>query len=1141
VLHVLEGYLAELERGVLPHPDELLARHPDLAEPLKAYLASLDFLHRAAVSLHGPPRPDSPRADDPDAPGRLGDFRILREVGRGGMGVVYEAEQISLARRVALKVLPFAATMDSRQLQRFQNEARAAASLEHPHIVPVYGVGCERGVHYYTMKFIDGKSLAQVIADLRVARPESSKGVAGPKSTPFEDSGRATPVKNGGSENTVPVAALTTQRAPRDKAAYRQIAEWGIQAAEALEHAHSLGIVHRDIKPANLMIENSPASADHSPLTTHHSPKLWITDFGLARTAADAGLTITGDVLGTLRYMSPEQALAKHGLVDHRTDVYSLGVTLYELLTGRPAVEGKDREEILNAITRDEPQRPRALDASIPQDLETILLKAIAKTPSERYATARELADDLRRSQEQRPIHARRPTLLQRVSKWAGRHQRAVVLSLAVLLLMVLMLTVSMALIVRSEAEAVEQREQAQGQRRRAEDRERDLWRQGYPANILAAHHAWQVGNLEQARELLEQYLPREGREDLRGFEWKYLWNLCREELEQPRVLRGHRGAVFYATYSPDGKLLATCGQDQTTRLWDATTGELLKTFLGHVHDVNCVLFTRDGRLLVTASDDGSIRTWNVTTGKQRSILAWVPQLNPHWLLPFPHPFVGFPLFVEAAHIALSPDERTLAAAYWDGTVRLYDFPAGTERMVLRAHPPKAEAVAFGSDGRILVTGGRDGTAKVWDLATGKLVFTPQEKVGVVKSVAAARTVPLIALANYHGKIAVWNPVTGKELLSFTEGSKIQHVAFSADDKWLVACSDSGVVCTLEHTTAKLLNARQESSGRLWCVAFSPDGNTQATAGQDGTVLLTPRRRDPAPWISSVEHLALQRDGTTLVAAHGNCVRWFDTRFRRPEQDTLRLPPTETSWCLSADGQTLLTHDGDRVLRIWDLKWKKLRATLPPYDAPLAVRLSGDGRTLYTSPWDKPIIRAWDTATGAELRPISEPDLSGGYIWLSRDGRLLTTYNYPNLLVRASESHRVLARLTVSYRGVHSAAYCWQGKKLAIAWGNLSIVLDDLETGQRSAPLLGHQGPIYSMAFSPDGKTLASASCDGTVKLWHVATAKEMLTLKGHRGRVGFVAFSRDGSLLVSRGDGADSQGEAFLWDGRDYEMKAEP
>jgi serine/threonine protein kinase len=151
VLHVLEGYLAELERGVLPHPDELLARHPDLAKPLQAYLASLDFLHRAAASLHGPSRPDSPHADDPDAPGRLGDlgdFRILREVGRGGMGVVYEAEQISLARRVALKVLPFAATMDSRQLQRFQNEARAAASLEHPHIVPVYGVGCERGVHY---------------------------------------------------------------------------------------------------------------------------------------------------------------------------------------------------------------------------------------------------------------------------------------------------------------------------------------------------------------------------------------------------------------------------------------------------------------------------------------------------------------------------------------------------------------------------------------------------------------------------------------------------------------------------------------------------------------------------------------------------------------------------------------------------------------------------------------------------------------------------------------------------------------------------------------------------------------------------------------------------------------------------------
>jgi len=256
---------------------------------------------------------------------------------------------------VALKVLPFAATMDQRQMQRFQNEARAAASLQHPHIVPVHAVGCERGVHYYAMQFIDGQSLASLIEQQRTGASNPATAL------PTTDS------KAGPANATVSAAAATTGRTPYDAAYFRRAAEWGIQAAEALEHAHSVGIVHRDIKPANLMIDGNGS--------------LWVTDFGLARTAADAGITMTGDVLGTLRYMSPEQALAKHGLVDHRTDVYSLGVTLYELLTGKPAADGKDREEILNHITLEEPRQPRSFDSSISRDLETVVLKAMARFP----------------------------------------------------------------------------------------------------------------------------------------------------------------------------------------------------------------------------------------------------------------------------------------------------------------------------------------------------------------------------------------------------------------------------------------------------------------------------------------------------------------------------------------------------------------------------------------------------------------------------------------------------------------------------------------------------------------------------------------------------------------------------------------
>jgi tetratricopeptide (TPR) repeat protein len=401
--------------------------HPDCAEELRRLMPALALLAEVSRS------PGTIAASGDDAlVGQLGDFRILREVGRGGMGVVYEAEQTSLGRRVALKVLPFASTMDAKQLQRFKNEARAAASLHQEHIVPVYAVGCERGVHFYAMQFIDGKSLAVLIRQLR-GRPAFSVGGAaeGKQSESSHHRFRARdsvePVdpsvtrdatapfvteSHGGSVTapaaTEGVATLCTQLSRDDRARYRAIAEMIAQAADALEHAHSLGIVHRDVKPGNLMLD----SAGH----------LWVTDFGLARFSSDADLTMTGDLLGTLRYMSPEQALARHGLVDHRTDVYSLGATLYELLTLRPAVDGDDKQEILRKIAFEEPRTPRSIDRTIPAELETIALKALTKELAERYATAADLAEDLRRWLGDRTIMARRPTLVQRARKLARRH-----------------------------------------------------------------------------------------------------------------------------------------------------------------------------------------------------------------------------------------------------------------------------------------------------------------------------------------------------------------------------------------------------------------------------------------------------------------------------------------------------------------------------------------------------------------------------------------------------------------------------------------------------------------------------------------------------------------------------------------------
>jgi serine/threonine protein kinase/Tfp pilus assembly protein PilF len=458
VAEVTDDFLERLHRGERPQIEDYAERYPEIASLVRQVFPALQVVR--AIT------PDATLTGDQSRTalaGRLGDYRIIREVGRGGMGVVYEAEQVSLGRKVALKVLPFAAVLDERQLQRFKNEAQAAAQLHHTNIVPVFSVGCERGVHYYAMQYIEGSTLAEVIHELRqLTDPEAAQEERPPSraselatdltsgrlaaqngSSTEARLGENAPTKDGSSAALEAIAPELSTRSP---AFFRSVANLGVQAAEALEHAHELGVVHRDIKPSNLLLDTRG--------------NLWITDFGLARLESDPGLTMTGDVLGTVRYMSPEQALGKHLLLDHRTDIYSLGVTLYELLTLRPALDGRDRQELLRKVADEDPRLPRRLNSAIPADLETIVLKATAKEPERRYATAKEMAADLGRFLGDKPIQAKRPTLAQRAAKWSRRH-RAVVASGVVLLVMaVIALSVSTILIWQEQARTEEARDQ---------------------------------------------------------------------------------------------------------------------------------------------------------------------------------------------------------------------------------------------------------------------------------------------------------------------------------------------------------------------------------------------------------------------------------------------------------------------------------------------------------------------------------------------------------------------------------------------------------------------------------------------------------------------------------------------------------
>ena len=418
-----EEFVARYRRGERPSVSEYARKYPEFADQLPGVLQAMVLLEELSPAKQG--NTTSNLANDGVALKQLGEYRILREIGRGGMGVVYEAEQESLGRHVALKVLPFHALMDPTSLERFRREARAVAGLHHSNIVPVFSVGEQQGVHYYAMQLIQGQALDEVLREVK--RMHGVK--AAECSQPLGMSNAARTLLQGGfgplsdASGKTPLSASSVSSHPY----FRNAARLGVQVADALAYAHSQGVLHRDIKPSNLLLDT---------LGT-----IWVTDFGLAKAGAQVELTHTGDIVGTLRYMPPERF---KGWSDPRSDVYSLGLALYELVTLQPAFDESDRVLLMQQIVREEPPRPRKLDRHIPRDLETIILKACAKEPGHRYPSATELAEDLRRFLDDKPIQARRSSAFEKTWRWCRRNPAVSTLTASVALLMVMVTLVSL-------------------------------------------------------------------------------------------------------------------------------------------------------------------------------------------------------------------------------------------------------------------------------------------------------------------------------------------------------------------------------------------------------------------------------------------------------------------------------------------------------------------------------------------------------------------------------------------------------------------------------------------------------------------------------------------------------------------------
>ena len=700
----------------------------------------------------------------------LGDFRLLREIGRGGMGIVYEAEQISLARRVALKVLPFAGVLDERRLQRFRNEARAAAGLQHAHIVPVHAVGSDRGVHYYAMQYIEGRTLAAVIAEARDHRLAAGQRPARPAGPRLNDEMIA-------GADTQPVRVGSTAADGARTLDVRTLVQWTIDVAEALDYAHSVGVIHRDIKPANLLVD-----------TRGH---IWVTDFGLAQFEADVSLTQTGDMLGTLRYMSPEQALGQRELVDQRADVYSLGVTLYELLSLRPAFPETNHAELLRRIECDDPKPLRDHERSIPAELETIVFKAIDKLPATRYATAKEFADDLRRFLNDQPIRARRPTWRGRLAKWSRRH-RALTRSLAIAgVLSLVSAAVAAGFVLHARQQTELERIARQVDAKASAAVQKVVLDHEYVTRINRADRAIRQGDLADAGRHLSD--AGDGQTP-RGFEFHYLRRLSRNEVHE--IGRHDRGKVYCLEISPDGERLASCGTDGI-RIWDLATNRLVQTLTAHKWDVNTVRFSPDGRLLASASDDATALVWDTETW---GVVAKLQHTGPcggggftpdgRWLMTGEHnEWIGTDIKVDDPKILV-----TSPGYVGENVMRVWDTQTWNVEAVVKGNGEKLTAGDMFDDGLRAVTGDMLGNLTVWNVPerTIERIFShfvedgrPQMR--GVQFLDLAHRHPWIVSATLGAAIQIWNASDGSLVSRLrTSHAGTRCAMFSPDDTYLI-------------------------------------------------------------------------------------------------------------------------------------------------------------------------------------------------------------------------------------------------------------------------------------------------------------------------------------------------------------------
>ena len=1157
-------------RGETPGIEEYAERYPDLAGEIREVFPALAMIEKVSPKSRDLKHSDgSLEVPDPEMR-ELGDYRILREIGRGGMGVVYEAVQQSLGRRVALKVLPREFTSTEHRLRRFEREARAAARMHHTNIVPVFEVGHEQETAYYAMQLIRGQGLDLVIGDLQRLRTETVRESQLDRLAEVDDEASLAASMISGrfhqeqfadaqsNEQDVSVDATKTyvdalepsssavlpgqsdiSTAESNRRAYfRSVAQIGIQTAGALAYAHARGIIHRDIKPSNLLLDAAGVT--------------WVTDFGLAKTNDDA-MTNTGDIVGTVRYMSPERF---RGECDQRADIYSLGLTLYELLVLRPAFKSSDRLKVIEMVNKTEPVAPRRLDARIPRDFETIVLKSIDKDPRRRYQTADELSDDLERFLRDEPIRARPISSLERLMRWSRRNS-TLAASLATVAALLLLLSLGSAIAATS---LYQQREQLRNlaaekeiEARRAVEARKDAEKAAqrnlglaYASNLQSADTTWNSpdGRIDQVEQFLTPWIPTgPDQPDLREFSWRYQWSQLNQSAlatvtdcsaaslsEEADLLAADkegiwltnlnrqklfwRGDASDAIFSGDGRWVAIPREsDLHVAILDMEVGKVVRHLPG-----TRASFSNNGTFIATWGDEDPIRVSNTETGSAVAKFARA----------------GLPEVISPAYFHLSPNGTSfLFRNRVTNKVSLFD-DGQDPRIVFDRY---GRSCCWSADGRMFALAEIGGEVHIVSVAESAKIETFKTISDVPTCMRFSSDSTKLFIGGVDGRVDIrdtsslvsddlsGNSVPLQTSMVKAHAQPIRSLWPSKDGKSLVTLDDAG--------TARLWDLERTTDSRV----LTANSNNRVASGSIDTEILE-AGRSLAPR-AGYRGLIYSPKGSQIIGNRRENTR--PDRWQLSESvEEEWLPPSETMGscvALSADGQ-YFAMDASADVQIWDLAARKLVTTWPLGLELASMAFSPSGKYLAVgtgSPEhggrEHSSVFIWDVV---EQRQITIPFQQfqfpvGGVAFTSNGGLLVATsrngktrtWNTATWTLKQNHT-------TISNRSLAASP---DQRTLATGHHDGTITIWDAEKGTKTDVLAGEATSVNALAFSLDGRTLA-AGMDHKIVLWDITTGMPTQRLQGHSDNIVDLEFSPNGEALAS----ASLDGSVRLWEAASFE-----